>query len=385
VTEPTRIRPGGSVSQPDEAGTGLAHLAFALAVHRALAPAPTRGACWSPFSVAAALRLVAAGAAGPTRDELVALLLGEKSGDLDALGRLLSEASRLDERGPDDRNSVLAVANTLWADRLIEIRESFAAEVGTVRSAPFQADPDQARELINTDVARTTRDLIPELVPDGAIGPLTVAALVSALYLKCAWAHPFAEGATEPRPFHTPAGPVRVPTMELTESVGYAATGGWQVVSLPAVGGVRAVVLLPDGDLAEAEPALTAGTLAGLLDAARPVRVRLRMPRLAVSTQAELTAVLKALGVRTMFSAFAADLSGISPDPLFVESVLHESVLKLDEQGLEGAAATAVMIGLLSFNTQVPVPVDVDRPFLLLVQHAGTGVVYFMARVVTPV
>jgi serpin B len=155
------------------------------------------------------------------------------------------------------------------------------------------------------------------------------------------------------------------------------------VVELPAFGGVRAVVLLPDGDLADAEPRLDAGSLAALLAAPRPTRIRLRMPRVDVSMQVELSAVLKGLGVRTMFGA-TADLSGISPHPLAVQAVLHESVLKLDEQGLEGAAATAVMIRVLSWRSDEPVPVDVDRPFLLLVQHAATSVGYFLARVVTP-
>ncbi|HET9143462.1 serpin family protein [Actinophytocola sp.] len=360
-----------------------AHLEFALALHRALAPDPARDACWSPFSVAGALRLVAAGAAGPTRDELVTLLLGDASGDLAELDRALAGSSRLDRSAPDHDEPVLAVANTLWADGSIEIRESFAAEVGTVRPAPFRQDPGRARELINSDVARTTRDLIPELVPEGAIGADTVAALVNALYLRCAWLHAFPGTMTEVRPFHTPGGPVDVPTMESTETIDYAATGGWQVLCLPAVGAVRAAVLLPDGDLTAAEPDLTAGALAGLLDAVRPARVRLRMPRLAVSTQTELTPALTALGVRTMFGP-AADLSGISPQPLAVQAVLHESVLRLDEQGLEGAAATAVMFMLTGMMPQAPVPVDVDRPFLLLVQHAVTRLVYFLARVVTP-
>jgi serpin B len=108
------------------------------------------------------------------------------------------------------------------------------------------------------------------------------------------------------------------------------------------------------------------------------------MPRVDVSRQVELSAVLKGLGVRAMFGA-TADLSGISPHPLAVQAVLHESVLKLDEQGLEGAAATVVTLRVLAMIAgPEPVPVDVDRPFLLLVRHAATSVGYFLARVVTP-
>jgi len=360
------------------------HLAFTLALHRAAAPDCSRNACWSPYSVASALGLVTAGARGATRDELVSLL-----GDVGALRTLLTGATTLGPITYGAEEPVFAVANTLWADDSIDIRDSFADELarwvrGSVRTAPFRNAPGKARDLINRDVAETTRDLIPELLPDGAIHPDTVAALVNALYLKCGWIARFIEGATTPRPFHAPGGTVEVPTMELSESIGYAHTGGWQVVRLHAVGGVEAVILLPDNDLTEAEPSLTAAALARLLAAPRSTQVNLRLPKVNVSLQAELTPPLKKLGVRTVFTD-DADLGLISPHPLAVQAVFHESVLRLDEQGFEGAAATAVMLRLTSMQPYVePIQVDVDRPFLLLIRHTATGAVYFLARITNP-
>lgn len=67
-----------------------------------------------------------------------------------------------------------------------------------------------------------------------------------------------------------------------------------------------------------------------------------------------------------------------------MDSILHQAVLRLDEQGLEGAAATAVQMRTMSLISGDPLEVRVDRPFLLLVRHAGTGAVYFFARVVRP-
>lgn len=366
----------------------MSHLAFALALHRAVAQDTSADACWSPFSVASALGLVAQGARGLTRDELTVLLLGEKSGDLAELGAVLSRASVLEPHRDNEDEPAIAVANTLWTDESIEILASFIDELGRwsngkVREAPFRGNPGQAREMINVDVAKTTRDLIPELLPPDAIREDTVSAVVNALYLKCAWRQRFTEGATTPRPFRSPHGTRDVPTMELSETIGYAATSGWQVVNLTAVGGVDATVLLPDADLATAEPDLDADLLAHLLDAPRQQRVQLRLPKVDVKMQAELSPPLNQLGVRTVFSR-DADLSGISTSQLAVGAVLHESVLKLDEQGLEGAAATAVMMRLMSLPTGKPVEVHVDRPFLLVVRHRKTGIVYFLARVVDP-
>jgi serpin B len=368
---------------------GRAHLAFVLALHRALAPDPARTACWSPYSVASALGLTAFAARGATRDELVTALLGEAGADPRALADTLGAAADLPgEHGAEP--PVLAVANTLWTAEGLAVRPEFTDELarwpnGSVRPAPFADDPEAARELINHSVAETTRGLIPQLVPPGAIAPDTLAALVNALYLRTGWRTKFPEHATGPRPFHAPSGRRDVPTMRLTARLGHATRPGWQVVTLPAVGGVEAVVLLPDADLATAEPELDTAGLADLLDAPRPRRVELSLPRLRVAERASLGEALGRLGVRRLFTA-DADLGGLlARDRAHVSAVLHEAVLRVDEQGLEGAAATAAVARMLAVvREEPPVVVRVDRPFLLLVRHAGTGAVYFVARVVEP-
>ena len=61
------------------------------------------------------------------------------------------------------------------------------------------------------------------------------------------------------------------------------------------------------------------------------------------------------------------------------------AVLRVDEQGLEGAAATAAVVSLTAAAPPSrPVVVRLDRPFLLLVRHRRSGEVYFLARVADP-
>ncbi len=386
-----------------------AHLAFTLAVQRALAGGSVAAACWSPYSVASALGLAATGARGATRAELSALLLrggdggwtddgrvGNDAGDLGGHSAMLGEASVLDGAGVGKAVGganvpVLDVANTLWTREDTPIHAEFTAELGRwpgggVRPAPFHTQPDVARRLINADVAETTHGLIPELLRAGSVTADTAATLVNALYLKVAWRNAFPDRGTTPQPFRTPTGPTDVPTMRLSgKRLAYTAGGGWQVVVLPAAGDVDAVVLLPDGDLATAEPVLDADALAGLLGAPVPMSVDLYLPRFKVRANANLTAALGSLGVHTMFSD-QADFSGISDRPIAVSSVRHEAVLTVDEQGLEGAAATAVVMRALALHRDVsePVVVRVDRPFLFLVRHRPSGAVYFLARVTSP-
>ncbi len=345
-----------------------AHLTFALTLHDAVAPDRTRNACWSPYSVASALGLTAQAARGETEAELVALLGADHA-------KVLKGAVVGDD-------AEFAVTNTLWAWDALPINEGFLTDLAgwpgaKARSAPFADDPEGARKLINADVAETTRGLVPELLAAGAITSDTVATLVNALYLKCAWREEFPEHDTADLPFR---GAGNVATMRREGTMRYARRDGWQAVALPARGGVEAVVLLPDGDLGGTEG------VPEVLEALDRDRVELFLPKLNLSVNVSLAEALQQVGVRTMFRKADADLTGLSPDPrLYVDDVVHEAVLRLDEQGFEGAAATAVVMRLTSLMPAEPArTVRVDRPYLLLVRHADTGAIYFLAQVAKP-
>jgi serpin B len=344
-----------------------AHLTFALTLHDAVAPDRTRNACWSPYSVASALGMTAQAARGETEAELVALLGTDH-------GKVIKGAVVGDD-------AEFAVANTLWASDALPLNEGFLTDLAgwpgaKARSAPFVEDPEGARKIINEDVAETTNQLIPELLGAGSITVETVATLVNALYLKCAWTEEFPEHDTADLPFR---GAGNVTTMRREGNMRYARRAGWEAVALPARGGVEAVVLLPEGDLGGTEG------VPEVLEALDRDRIELFLPKLDLSVNASLGDALRQVGVRTMFTG-AADLTGLSPDPrLRVDDVIHEAVLRLDEQGFEGAAATAVLMRMTSFVPAEPArTVRVDRPYLLLVRHGETGAIFFFAQVVKP-
>jgi serine protease inhibitor len=355
--------------------------AFALGLHRLLAA--DRGFVWSPYSVASALGVVAAGARGATRDELAAAL-----GDLSALAPALSAGSAF----PADAAVTIGVANTLWADLTLPVADAYVAAVkqwpgGSARGGDFRGNPDGVRQDVNADVERSTRGLITDLIPAGLVDRDTRAIVVNALYLRAAWTKAFEKSQTRPQEFRTPGGAVPVPTMRTTRQLPYAAGGGWTLVSVPAGAGVVADVLLPDGELGPALADLSPAALAGLLDSARPAEVALELPRVKVRGQASLKEPLAALGIRRLFSD-GADLGGITDgkEGLKVDAAVHKAVLTLDEDGLEGAAATAMIMTRLSamLSPPRPIPVRVDRPFLLLVRHAPTNTLYFLAQVTDP-
>jgi serine protease inhibitor len=354
-------------------------LTFALALHRLIAG--DRSFAWSPYSVASALGIVAAGARGRTRDELAAVL-----GDLDGLAGSLAAGAKLGT-GPDS-TVTLGVANTLWADLTLPVAAEYLAAVkawpgGSARGADFRGGAEAARQEINADVSRSTRGLIDDLIQPGLLDAETRAVVVNALYLRASWTKPFAASDTRPQAFHAPGGVVEVPTMRTTRQLSYAARDGWTLVSVPAGEGVVADVLLPDGELSAPDPAV----LTALLDSAKQAEVALELPRVKVRGSASLVSPLSALGIRLLFSR-EADLSGVTGglEGLRVDAAVHKAVLTLDETGLEGAAATAVMMTRLAAITTPPRPrhVRVDRPFLLLIRHRPTNTLHFLSQITDP-
>lgn len=343
---------------------------FALDLHRRLDPEGTGDLVWSPYSVASALALAAAGARGSTYEEL-----------RNALRAAPGELGLADAAAVGDAE--IAVANTLWLRTGLPVEEAYERTVrgfpgAAVHDADFATDAEGARQAINSDVAKTTRELVKDLLPPGTVDDRTHAVIVNALYLKAAWRDPFPRNATLPVPFYGPGGRRRVPMMRRTGRMAYAEADGWRMVTLAAAGGLMTDVLLHEEDRLPA-PA----TLRRLYDATRQTKVDLTVPKFRVESRAGLTGPLNALGVRTAFTD-RADFSGISTEPLRIDSVEHKAVLDVDESGFEGAAATGMTMVLASVSTGPPVEFRVDRPFLVVVRHPPTEAVHFLAQITEP-
>ena len=357
-----------------------AHLAFALRTHELLRERPGDGdLLWSPYSVAAALGMVAAGAGGRTREELAACLA--PGSGLDDLLAHVRDAAELDDAG----GSGLTVVNTLWTRPDLPVEAAYEGTLrgmpgGALRTADFGHDPGGAAAAINDDVAKTTRGLIGSIVDRDAVTDAR-AVLVNALGVYLAWVEPFETGRTSPLTFHAPGGDREVPAMRARRQMAYGRGSGWRLVTLPGHGGLALDVLLPDDPGA---PPPAPDDLARRYGGAGRADVRLALPRFEAAHGTELSAVISALGATTVFTD-GADLSGISPVPLEVDKVLHKARLRVDEAGAEGAAATAVGMRLASMaRPRDPVEFTVDRPYLAVLRHLRTGLIYFLAEITDP-
>ncbi|WP_028649325.1 serpin family protein [Nocardiopsis sp. CNT312] len=347
------------------------HLEFAAALDRALAR-PRASHVWSPYSVGTVLCLLAAGSSGGTRDELESLL----GADPHALLTSLDGAAGAQE-GPE-----LAAFNGLYIPDGLAVRPAFtelvrARPAAEVRGADVRGDPEGVRRRINAKAAEATRGLVPELLPPGSVGPDVRMLLANALWAKVVWACPFEVRATRARRFHAPGGDRTVPAMHREGDLTFARARGWRMVSLRGEHDLALDVLLAQGR--DAVP--DADTLEALYRARRRTPVRLALPRFAVRTGTGLLEPLARLGVRTL-ATDAARFDGISGEPLKVDALLHQAVMRVDEKGAEGAAATAAVMVRAAAAPTRPVDFTVDRPFSFALRRGGT--LLFLGRVADP-
>jgi len=99
-------------------------------------------------------------------------------------------------------------------------------------------------------------------------------------------------------------------------------------------------------------------------------------------TEVPSKAPLQSLGMVEAFGG-SADLSGMNgTGGLFIQDVVHQAFVAVDEKGTEAAAATAVIVG----ETSAPPPatLTIDRPFVFAIIDRATGATLFIGRVLDP-
>ena len=369
----------------------------------------------SPYSIQTAMAMTCAGADGQTREEMVRVLhfpmdeaaVDRSFAELQAglagiMQRQAAQAESMHQYGITNEPLTLTTANRLFGQAGYDFRPAYLGLLKDQYLAPLEAmdfrhDAAGATVHINTWVEDQTHNRIRNLIPPKALDETTRLVLVNAIYMKAPWETKFPEGATQPQPFHLAGGKdVPVPTMSLTHSLGYARRESYSVVTLPYAGGeLQLVILLPDtiNGLGALEAGLKPEMLAECAELPDQ-RVNLHLPKFKLEPpMLPLGKAMRSLGMKSAFDEpkGSANFDRMAPrrpdDYLAISEIFHKTFLKLDEEGTEAAAATAVAMmaeGAMMRPAAPPVEVRVDHPFLFAIQHRASGACLFLGRVTDP-
>jgi serpin B len=346
---------------------------------------------FSPYSISTALAMTYAGARGTTEKQMAEVL--NLSGDQDQLhssfAHLQDQLNAEQEKGDIQLNT----ANALWPEKDYSFLSEFLDLTNkhykaSLISVDFKNTPEQARTQINQWVEHKTNNKILELIKPGVLNELTRLVLTNAIYFKGTWKSPFKESATEDGTFWLSRDKsVTVPLMSQEKFFRHGKHEDMQLLELPYTGdNLSMIVLLPnkvDG-LPALEAAITKDNLASWLKLLKKRELRVFLPKFKMTSEFSLARTLGTMGMPDAFIPTIADFSGMTgTKELFISAVVHKAFVDVNEEGTEAAAATAVVMQLLSYRDPPP-EFRADHPFLFLIRHNPSGSILFLGRVINP-
>ncbi len=350
----------------------------------------------SPASISTALAMTWGGAKGETSAEMKRVLRLDVDPDaaMAGWGKL---TAALQDRA---RALELRIANRLFAEQSSKLEAAYldktrAAYGAALEPLDFAKAPEPARAHINRWVADRTEQRIKDLLPPRSIDPDTRLVLINAIYFLADWRDPFQKHSTTEQPFTiAPGKTTPAKLMRRRGSYRLAKAGGASVLELPYAGGDAAMlVVLPDQalGLAAVEQALDAAKLTAWTQALADEQVDVWLPRFLIdpAEAMELSKPLQALGMTQAFDRVRADFTAIANPPspadrLYLGAVFHKAFVKVDEQGTEAAAATAVVMPRVASMPPPAIEFKADHPFLFFIVDRASGLVLFMGRVADP-
>ena len=357
-TEPAAAEPQPAI--PAAEGLGLGALDNGLIAYLRANGLENESFTVSPLSFKAALALTALGAEGETQRQILDALGFETVEEMSAwYASVLVGTANFDGRiaGQDREDCAYRIVNAIFhnADCDGEFRESYKELVARVMGAQARSDPAaEITAAINDWVKDQTDGMIPNLVQDAS---QAASVLVNALYLKTKWVEAFQDSPL--KTFTTVGGAaVAKEFIQKTDRYRYYEDEDCQLVVLHLQGGIEMALVLGD-----------ASGLADKLAAAELRKVHVSLPKFEVETsfdQKELVDYLKQIGCEKMFMDFgAAEFDPMFTKEIYVDDIIQKAKVKVDENGLEAAAATAVIMVRATAlpNPEQPVEFTADRPF----------------------
>jgi len=357
----------------------------------------------SPFSIHTALSMLFYGSPknSTTNDELAQLLnLSTDEGSKNQnylfnylyLLKFYNDARQL-------YDAEVEIANKIFLQEGFDIKEHFktlleAFYLTSTQTTDF-ANSEEAADTINEYVENKTRGLIDEIITPQDVGLLTRLVLVNAIYFKANWKYQFNKQFTSPMFYNLLGNQGRVQHERGMKKLAAFRSGNSEklnsrILELPYESeDFNMYIMIPKNntlealndlvqnyDIDEIEKSLKASPDGQLL--------KVYMPAFETTFKTELKDILEAMGVSTLFRT--PNLVDISDEPLYVSDVLHKAQVKINEEGSEAAAATAVIVntrsGGPSFQRQREF--RVDQPFVFIINDNANKLPLFIGRIINP-
>lgn len=375
---------------------------FAFDLYSELAKTEKDNIFYSPYSISAALAMTYEGAKGKTAEEIKEVFHFPETSVLRP-----NYAAIYNKINENNKEYQLSTGNALWVQQDYLLLNDYSEAVeryygGKASNVDFIKETEKSRQTINSFIEEQTNNKVKELIPAGQVDHLTRLVITNAIYFKGTWEWEFDKSDTRDKNFYiTPENVVKTPMMHMDSdkaTFNYADLEKLQILELPYKGDkISMLILLPkQGEAYDYEKGekitynynledieLSSEKLNEYKSEMQETKLgAIYLPKFKFDTKYFMVSTLSEMGMPTAFS-MQADLSGIDGSQnLYIQNVIHQAFVQVDEKGTEAAAATSIMIGIKS-----AMPSNVfraDHPFIFIIQEKETGNILFMGRMTDP-
>lgn len=345
---------------------------FSSALLKALCDeAGDKNVVFSPLNIYMALAMLTETTGGDTRAELLDALGAKSIEELRA-----SAAAYLAAEPNDDGVSKCTIANSLWmCSRIGYMTDALETLAECYGASSYWGDPAEEAysQALRDWLNENTGGLLKDSVNNVKMDPETVLALASTVYLKAAWSSDYREEETAPRTFRGKKGDKETDFMNKRDTTTLYYKGEDYALFCDCLkNGGRMWYILPDEgvDPAELMERIGFSFTDGSLFGSTRYTVVVSAPKLDVTSELSLIPALKAMGINRCFDPSLSDFTPLTLDTegLYVSSAKHAARVKTDEEGIEAAAYTVMLVN----ETAVMIDPEtvyftLDRPFAFVV------------------
>ncbi|KAL2789535.1 serpin A12 precursor [Daubentonia madagascariensis] len=361
------------------------NMGFGFKLLRKLASTnPGRNIFFSPLSISTAFSMLCLGAQDTTLTEIKQGFNFRRMSEKDLHEGFHYLIHKLNK---ETQELKVKLGNTLFIDQKLQPQQKFLKDIKNMYYADtvptnFQ-NLENARQQINDYVSEKTHGKINNLIKNIDSG--TVMLLTNYIFFRAKWQYEFDPKLTKEEDFIVEKNnSVKVPMMFHggMYQVGRDDQLSCTILEIPYRRNITAAFILPDeGKMKHLEEALQEDIFSKWKTLMLHRVVDVSVPKLHITGTHDLKKTLSYLGITKVFEEHG-DLTRISPHRnLKVGEAVHEAELKMDEKGTEGAAGS----GAQTLPMETPMPVKINKPYIMIIYETLTPSILFLGKIVNPV
>ena len=344
-----------------------------------LSDATDHNAVCSPLNIYIALSMLAEVTDGNTRKQILDVLNVK---DMDVLNKRIEAIWDANYVDTPALKSILA--NSIWLRNDIGYNEDTLKKLSVeyhASSYSGEMGSESMNQKLQKWTDKHTGELLTEYTKELKLKQESVLALISTVYYKASWDKNFPKEQTNKGIFHGALGDQSVPMMHNDIITNLYQTEHFQAVGLSLVDSGTMYFFLPkEGHKAQdiaANPEMIKICMEPVSMESNSALVHLTVPKFNDSAKTDLLECLKNIGITDVLSDKQADFTPLTKEieNIYLSSAEHAAMVKIDEEGVIGAAYTVLMMEAAGI-IQDQVDFIIDRPFVYAVAAPDGSILF---------